>query len=153
MSSQIFLQLLEWVGRPIAFGANCGIGPAELLHSVLGMRRAAPDGAILVAKGIVGFLNVDGAIRYRDHPKSWRLTRCSRDGPGHGSSEAAVEPQRNMWRPCKCVGLMEYSESEAAMTLDEITETFGKDPWATEGDAEDKPSENQDGARRQRRRT
>jgi 5-methyltetrahydrofolate--homocysteine methyltransferase len=38
---------------PLAFGANCGIGPGDLVASVLAMSEAAP-GATIVAKGNCG---------------------------------------------------------------------------------------------------
>jgi 5-methyltetrahydrofolate--homocysteine methyltransferase len=40
--------------RPSAFGANCGIGPAQLLDSVIGLARAAGPEDVLVAKGNCG---------------------------------------------------------------------------------------------------
>lgn len=40
--------------RPVAFGANCGIGPAQLLDSILGLTGAAEPGAVIVAKGNCG---------------------------------------------------------------------------------------------------
>jgi len=50
-------------------GANCGIGPAELLHSISGMRDAA--GSVpLIAKGNCGIPSyVDGAIHYHGTPE------------------------------------------------------------------------------------
>ena len=50
-------------------GANCGIGPAELLHSVAGMRETA-GGVPLIAKGNCGIpAYVDGAIHYHGTPE------------------------------------------------------------------------------------
>ncbi len=40
--------------QPRAFGANCGIGPAQLLDSVIGLARAAGADDIIVAKGNCG---------------------------------------------------------------------------------------------------
>ena len=40
--------------RPAAFGANCGIGPAQLLDSIIGLARAAGADDVLVAKGNCG---------------------------------------------------------------------------------------------------
>lgn len=39
---------------PQAFGANCGIGPAQLLDSIIGLARASDANDILVAKGNCG---------------------------------------------------------------------------------------------------
>lgn len=40
--------------KPQAFGANCGIGPAQLLDSVMGLASAAVPSDIIVAKGNCG---------------------------------------------------------------------------------------------------
>jgi 5-methyltetrahydrofolate--homocysteine methyltransferase len=40
--------------RPVAFGANCGIGPAQLLDSVIGLASAADGSDVIVAKGNCG---------------------------------------------------------------------------------------------------
>lgn len=40
--------------RPVAFGANCGIGPAQLLDSVIGLVGAADPSDVIVAKGNCG---------------------------------------------------------------------------------------------------
>ncbi|MEZ5845307.1 MAG: betaine--homocysteine S-methyltransferase [Geminicoccaceae bacterium] len=54
---------------PVAFGANCGIGPAQLLGSILGMGRLAHAGDILVAKGNCGIPEYrDGHIHYSGTP-------------------------------------------------------------------------------------
>ena len=51
-----------------ALGANCGVGPAELMHSVLGMRSAA--GIPLVAKGNCGIPEYrEGEIHYHGTPE------------------------------------------------------------------------------------
>jgi 5-methyltetrahydrofolate--homocysteine methyltransferase len=55
--------------RPVAFGANCGIGPAQLIESVLGLARAAEPGDLIVAKGNCGVPHYhDGAIHYDGTP-------------------------------------------------------------------------------------
>ena len=49
-------------------GANCGIGPAELLHSISGMAQAHID-TPLIAKGNCGIPSyVDGATHYHGTP-------------------------------------------------------------------------------------
>ena len=60
----------ELAARPVAFGANCGTGPAQLVESVLGLRRAAQPGDVIVAKGNCGLPHYhDGAIRYDGTPE------------------------------------------------------------------------------------
>jgi methionine synthase I (cobalamin-dependent) len=55
--------------RPAAFGANCGIGPASLVESVLGLARAAEPGDLIVAKGNCGIPQYqDGHIHYDGTP-------------------------------------------------------------------------------------
>jgi 5-methyltetrahydrofolate--homocysteine methyltransferase len=40
--------------KPVAFGANCGIGPAQLLDSVMGLAGVAKATDVIVAKGNCG---------------------------------------------------------------------------------------------------
>jgi 5-methyltetrahydrofolate--homocysteine methyltransferase len=55
--------------RPAAFGANCGIGPAGLVESVLGLARAAAPGDLIVAKGNCGIPQYqEGHIHYDGTP-------------------------------------------------------------------------------------
>ena len=55
--------------RPIAFGANCGVGASDLIRTVLGLSAAAP-GAVLIAKANAGVPKyVDGAIVYDGTPE------------------------------------------------------------------------------------
>ena len=39
---------------PIAFGANCGMGPAQLIDSVINIKRGANENDVIVAKGNAG---------------------------------------------------------------------------------------------------
>jgi methionine synthase I (cobalamin-dependent) len=60
----------ELAVRPVAFGANCGVGPAQLVGSVLGLMRAAEPGDVIVAKGNCGLPHYhDGEIRYDGTPE------------------------------------------------------------------------------------
>ena len=63
--------------RPVAFGANCGIGPAQLVESVLGLARAAAAGDIIVAKGNCGVPHYrDGQIHYDGTPEIMAAYAC-----------------------------------------------------------------------------
>jgi methionine synthase I (cobalamin-dependent) len=54
---------------PLAFGANCGVGAADLLVSILGMTGARPD-AIVIAKANAGVPQWHGAhIHYSGSPE------------------------------------------------------------------------------------
>jgi 5-methyltetrahydrofolate--homocysteine methyltransferase len=55
--------------HPLAFGANCGIGPSQLVESLLGLARAADGADVLVAKGNCGIPRYkEGAIFYDGTP-------------------------------------------------------------------------------------
>ena len=55
---------------PTGFGANCGIGPAQLVASLLDFRRAAAPADIIVAKGNCGVPEYrDGHIHYSGTPE------------------------------------------------------------------------------------
>jgi methionine synthase I (cobalamin-dependent) len=50
---------------PAAYGTNCGVGPAEVVAGILGLRSAAHADDLLVAKANCGIPEfIDGAIRY-----------------------------------------------------------------------------------------
>lgn len=57
--------------RPLAFGANCGIGPAQLLDSVLGLAKGAEPGDVIVAKSNCGLpvMGDDMKVRYDGTPE------------------------------------------------------------------------------------
>lgn len=56
---------------PCAFGANCGIGPAQLLDSVLGLAQGAQPGDLIVAKSNCGLpvMGDDMKVRYDGTPE------------------------------------------------------------------------------------
>ena len=56
--------------RPAGFGANCGIGPAQLLDSVMGLADVATSSDIIVAKGNCGTpkMGADMLPRYDGTP-------------------------------------------------------------------------------------
>jgi 5-methyltetrahydrofolate--homocysteine methyltransferase len=55
--------------QPVAIGANCGVGPSELLATVLGIAEARPD-ANVVAKGNCGIPQyLNGHIHYTGTPE------------------------------------------------------------------------------------
>jgi len=56
--------------KPNAFGANCGLGPAETVTGILNLAAAAKPGDILVSKGNCGIpAYVDGVIEYGGTPE------------------------------------------------------------------------------------
>ena len=63
--------------RPVAFGANCGIGPGQLVDSVLGLAKAGATGDIIVAKGNCGVPHYhDGQIHYDGTPEIMAAYAC-----------------------------------------------------------------------------
>jgi 5-methyltetrahydrofolate--homocysteine methyltransferase len=53
----------EFDPKPIAFGANCGVGPSQLMDSVIGLVRGAADEVIVVAKSNCGIPVLDDNMR------------------------------------------------------------------------------------------
>ncbi len=66
---------------PIAYGANCGNGPAELVNVLTGLSRVAGPDDVLVAKSNCGVPDyVDGKIKYDGTPEVMaRYGRMARD--------------------------------------------------------------------------
>jgi methionine synthase I (cobalamin-dependent) len=64
--------------RPIAFGANCGVGPAQLMDSVIGLVRGAESDAIVVAKSNCGIPVLDSEMRvsYNGNPEVMGIYAC-----------------------------------------------------------------------------
>jgi 5-methyltetrahydrofolate--homocysteine methyltransferase len=53
----------EFQWQPIAFGANCGVGPSQLMDSVIGLVRGAGSDGIVVAKSNCGIPVLDNDMR------------------------------------------------------------------------------------------
>ena len=61
----------------LACGSNCGVGPSELVASILNLSTASDPAAILVAKSNCGVPQyVDGAIRYDGTPELMGIYAC-----------------------------------------------------------------------------
>ena len=71
----------ELVPGLVAFGANCGIGAADLVGALMAMRDQVTQSEILVAKGNCGIPQfVDGEIHYSGTPQLMsEYARLSRD--------------------------------------------------------------------------
>jgi 5-methyltetrahydrofolate--homocysteine methyltransferase len=74
-----FIQTLD--PQPIAFGANCGAGPAMLIDTICRYRRAGSDTDVLIAKGNCGIPQmVGGEIVYSGNEEIMaRYARMARD--------------------------------------------------------------------------
>ncbi|NKC11282.1 MAG: betaine--homocysteine S-methyltransferase [Gammaproteobacteria bacterium] len=63
--------------KPHAYGANCGLGPAETVCGILNLAAAARHGDILVAKGNCGIPKyADGVISYAGEPELMARYAC-----------------------------------------------------------------------------
>lgn len=64
--------------RPVAFGANCGVGPAQLMDSVLGLVKGAEPGDVIVAKSNCGLpeLGADMRVQYNGTPEIMASYAC-----------------------------------------------------------------------------
>ncbi len=71
--------------RLVAFGSNCGTGPAELVASIIGLAKASVAGAdIIIAKGNCGIPEyVEGKIKFSGTPELMaEYARLARDAGG-----------------------------------------------------------------------
>lgn len=63
--------------QPHAYGANCGLGPAETVCGILNLASAAQHGDVLVAKGNCGIPEyLDGVISYAGEPELMARYAC-----------------------------------------------------------------------------
>lgn len=68
-SAQMVAMVDKLANPPIAFGANCGVGAADLLRTVLGFVAAGPERPV-IAKGNAGIPKYhDGHIHYDGTPE------------------------------------------------------------------------------------
>jgi 5-methyltetrahydrofolate--homocysteine methyltransferase len=67
--------------KPAAYGANCGVGPAELIATLASMAAMVGPGDVIVAKGNCGVPHyVDGRIQYDGTPEQMAIyARLARD--------------------------------------------------------------------------
>lgn len=109
-----------------AFGANCGIGPAQLLDSVIGLSRAAGADDVIVAKGNCGTpsMGADMLPHYNGTPEIMADYAClARDAGARiiggccGTTPAHIKTMR--------LALMARPKAEAAPTYEEIEAKLG----------------------------
>ena len=69
-SAQFVEETHRLTPSPLALGGNCGIGPSELLTTLIALREAAGADAVLVGKSNCGVPEfVDGEIAYQGTPE------------------------------------------------------------------------------------
>jgi 5-methyltetrahydrofolate--homocysteine methyltransferase len=134
--------------RPQAYGANCGVGAAELVAAIVNMGPAAAPGDVIIAKGNCGVpYFVEGQIRYDGTPELMAdYARLARDAGARiiggccGTTFAHIAAMR--------AALDEHVPGERP-TMAEIAERLGKLTAGAEGGAEAQAAA---GARRAGRR-
>lgn len=134
---------------PCAIGANCGVGPAELLDSVIAMHAQDPN-AIIIAKGNCGIPEyVEGMLKYTGTVDVMvRYAQLARDGGARiigGCCGTTPEHIRAMR-----AALDAYEPSED-LTLQRIEDAIAK-PWANVAANRAAESANAERADRRRRR-
>lgn len=143
--------------RPIAFGANCGVGPAELVHSILGMTEEGlapfrPEGGpVIVAKGNCGIPQYqDGRIVYDGTPALMadyaRLARAAGARIIGGCCGSSADHVRAIVAALKEAALAERPDLSA------VADKLGA-PWARLAPTkpESEPPAGERGSRRRRR--
>lgn len=110
--------------KPVAFGANCGVGPAQLLDSVLGLAQGAEDGDIIVAKSNCGLptMGDDMRVTYSGTPEIMaRYARLARDAGARiiggccGTTAAHVKAMRDALASSRRGAPPTYEEIERAL--------------------------------------
>ena len=68
----------EFRWKPIAFGANCGVGPSQLLDSVIGLERGAENELVVVAKSNCGapVVAANMEVSYDGTPETMATYAC-----------------------------------------------------------------------------
>jgi 5-methyltetrahydrofolate--homocysteine methyltransferase len=75
---QAVVNVKQHAALPLAFGANCGMGPAQLVDSVMGIKRGALADDIIVAKGNAGLpkMGMDLHVHYDATPAAMADYAC-----------------------------------------------------------------------------
>ncbi len=75
-SAQLVTLVEKFTNPPLAFGANCGVGSADMMRSVLGFTATGTERPV-IAKGNAGIPKyVDGAIHYDGTPELMARYAC-----------------------------------------------------------------------------
>ena len=110
--------------RPVAYGGNCGIGPAELMAALVNLEAARKPDDVLIAKSNCGIPEfVEGEIRYSGTPTLMaEYARLARDagvriiGGCCGTTPAHIKAMRKA---------LESHEPGEAPTVDRVVEHLG----------------------------
>lgn len=131
--------------RPLAFGANCGVGASDLLRTVLGFRAAGTEIPV-IAKGNAGIPKyVDGHIHYDGTPELMAKYAVLARDAGARIIGGCCGTQTDHLRAMKAA--LENTPRGPAPTLDRIAAEIGGFSSDSDGTGDDAPA-----ARRPRRR-
>ena len=133
---------------PLAFGANCGVGAADLLRTVLGFRAAGTELPI-IAKGNAGIPKyVDGHIHYDGTPELMaRYAVLARDC-GAKIIGGCCGTQADHLRAMRAA--LETTPRGPAPTLDVITDALGGFSSDSDGTDDSAPTRTRQSRRRAR---
>ena len=124
--------------KPLAYGANCGVGASDLLRTVLGFVAQGTERPI-VAKGNAGIPKfVDGHIHYDGTPELMAEYAClARDAGATiiGGCCGTMSEHLSKMREA-----LETQPRGPRPTLDRITETLGAFSSAIDGTGDDAPA-------------
>ncbi|MDJ1015084.1 MAG: betaine--homocysteine S-methyltransferase [Paracoccaceae bacterium] len=149
LTSQALAELVEKLGhKPLAFGANCGVGASDLLRTVLGFAAQGTERPV-VAKGNAGIPKyVDGHIHYDGTPELMAdyavLARAAGATIIGGCCGTTPEHLRLMREA------LETREPGPRPSLDQITDALGGFSSAADGTEGDAPVREGRGRRRRR---
>ncbi len=135
--------------RPLAFGANCGVGASDLLRTIAGMTAQGPD-IPLIAKGNAGIPKyVDGHIHYDGTPELMAdYAALARDCGARiigGCCGTGAEHLRQMR------DALEQRETGPQPTLEEVAAALGPFSSPSDGTDEDVAVKPRRGGRRRGR--
>jgi 5-methyltetrahydrofolate--homocysteine methyltransferase len=131
--------------RPLAFGANCGVGASDLLRTVLGFRASGTE-LPFIAKGNAGIPKYhDGHIHYDGTPELMAKYAVLARDAGAKIIGGCCGTQTDHLRAMKAA--LESTPRGPAPTLDRIAAEIGGFSSDSDGTGDDAPA-----ARRPRRR-
>ncbi|MFN3210297.1 MAG: betaine--homocysteine S-methyltransferase [Roseovarius sp.] len=148
-SADMAVMVEKLAHKPLAFGANCGVGASDLMRTVLGFRAQGTERPI-VAKGNAGIPKyVDGHIHYDGTPELMAdYAVLARDAGATiiGGCCGTMPEHLSKMREA-----LETRERGPSPSLEEITEKLGAFSSAVDGTEED-DGDTPRPARRNRRR-
>ena len=139
MTSSDMADMVETLAhKPLAYGANCGVGASDLLRTVLGFVAQGTERPV-IAKGNAGIPKfVDGHIHYDGTPDLMAEYAClARDAGATiiGGCCGTMAEHLSKMREA-----LETRPKGPRPTLDQITETLGGFSSAIDGTGDDAPA-------------